>query len=180
MDFGRWHVLCFFEKGIRTRTERSSPEMSSSISRILATVAFGALIAASAQAQLLRPPEPLPPPLPDEIRPTIVRAAPPRLRVERRELRPGPDSVWAPGYWDWAGRDWAWIPGRWALAPTAGARWVPARYVRLERGWRYIPAHWTSQRVVAVGEVGRGQGRGHAKARGKGHWKRKGRGHRKD
>ena len=153
--------------------------MPSSISRLVATIAFGVIIAGSARAQLLRPPEPLPPPLPDEIRPTIVEVAPPGLRVERRPARPGPDSVWAPGYWDWAGRDWAWIPGRWTLAPTAGALWVPARYVRLDRGWRYIPAHWTSQRVVAVERGGRGYGRGHAKAKGKGHGKGKGKGHRK-
>jgi len=148
--------------------------MSKRISRTFPVALLAAWLAAPSGAQL--PPPPPRPPLPDEIRPTIVEVAPPPLRVEVTVARPGPAHVWARGYWDWDGDSWAWVPGRWVLAPAAGASWVPARYARLSRGWRYVPAHWSSQRVVTVSTAGRGRVVGHAKARGKGHWKGKGKG----
>ena len=152
--------------------------MSTRISRTLAMVVLASL-AAFAEAQLPRPPEPIPPPLPDEIRPAIVAVAPPAPRVDVVVVRPDPAHVWARGYWDWSGESWAWVPGRWVRAPAAGARWVPAQYSRVSTGWRYVPSHWSNQRVVAVEEVGRGGAVGHAKAKGKGHRKGKGKGHAK-
>lgn len=143
-------------------------------SRILAAFLTSAL-AVSATAEL----PPLPPPLPDEIRPTIVRVAPPPSRVEAVIARPGPGHVWARGYWDWDGDSWAWVPGRWAVGPTRTARWVPARYERVSSGWQYIPGHWSSQRVVSATKTGQGKALGHAKAKGKGHLKGKGKGHEK-
>jgi hypothetical protein len=156
---------------------RGDFEMSKLISRTFAAVFLAASFAAPSAAQLPRPPAPPRPPLPDEIRPTIVEVAPPPLRVEATVVRPGPAHVWAHGYWDWDGDSWAWVSGRWVRAPTAGASWVPARYVRVSSGWQYVPAHWSNQRVVTVERVGRGRAPGRAKAKGKGHWKRKGKGH---
>jgi WXXGXW repeat (2 copies) len=141
--------------------------MSTAKSKILAPAVLMAVLAVPAAAQLPPPP----PPLPDEIRPTIVTIAPPPIRVETVVVRPGPEHVWARGYWDWDGDSWAWVRGRWAVGPTATASWVPARYQRVSGGWEYVPGHWSSQRVVSAV--------GHSKAKGKGHSKGKGKGHQK-
>ena len=148
--------------------------MSKVISRSLATAILAAAFAGSTDAQL-----PPPPPLPDEIRPTIVEIAPPPLRAETVVARPEPGVVWARGYWDWDGNSWAWIPGRWVAAPVARATWVSARYTRVSSGWEYVPAHWSSQRVVSVRRSSSAPALGHKKAKGKGHWKGKGKGHQK-
>ena len=149
--------------------------MTTAKSEILAAAFLTAVLAAPLAAQLPPPP----PPLPDEIRPTIVTIAPPPIRVETVVVRPGPEYVWARGYWDWDGDSWAWVRGRWAVGPTATASWVPARYQRLSGGWEYVPGHWSSQRVVAVGKMSPGKAVGHKKAKGKGHLKGKGKGHQK-
>lgn len=132
-------------------------------SRILAAAILTATLAVPATAQPA-----LPPPLPDEIRPTIVAVAPPPLRVETMSARPGPGHVWARGYWDWDGDSWAWVPGRWAVGPTKTASWIPARYERVSGGWRYVPSHWSSQRVVSAKAAGRAKVKGKAHPKGKG------------
>lgn len=148
--------------------------MSKLLGKIVVAGLLGGALAPSVAAQL-----PPPPPLPDEIRPTIVEVAPPPVRVETVIVaRPGPAHVWARGYWDWSGASWVWISGRWAAAPVARATWVPAQYTRVSTGWRYVPAHWSSQRVVSVERVGPGRALG-AKAKGRGHGKGRGRGHQK-
>ncbi len=154
--------------------------MTKFATRILAVVLFAGALGAPSAAQL-PPPPPLPrPPLPDEIHPVIVEIAPPPVRVERVTVaRPGTGYVWARGYWDWDGDSWAWVPGRWVIAPVAGATWIAPRYIRISNGWRYVPAHWSSQRVVTVERVKHTRPRGHVEAKGKGHWKAKGKGHRK-
>ena len=142
-------------------------------SKTLVVAFLTAALAVPAAAQLPPPP----PPLPDEIRPRIVVVAPPTLRVETVVARPGPTYVWARGYWDWDGDSWAWVTGRWAVAPMRTASWIPARYLRVSSGWEYVPAHWSSQRVVSVSSGGKAHG--HVKAKGKGHLKGKGKGHQK-
>lgn len=151
--------------------------MSELFSKTLAAALLGGAICASSVAQL--PPPPPVPPLPDEIRPTIVEIAPPAVRVERVTVAPGPSYVWARGYWDWDGDSWAWVPGRWVAAPVAGARWIAPVYTRVSTGWRYVPAHWSSQRVVSTERTSRRRALGHVKAKGKGHSKGKGKGHQK-
>src|SRR3954466_6057808 len=47
--------------------------------------------------------------------------------------QPGPDYIWADGYWSWQGR-WIWVPGRWIWQPqphviiTPGFYWGPRYY----------------------------------------------------
>ena len=149
--------------------------MSKLRGRLLAATFLVAAAASPALAQL-----PPPPPLPDEIRPRVVVVAPPALRVETVVTRPGPEYVWARGYWDWDGDSWAWVPGTWAMAPVRSATWVPARYQRVSGGWEYVPAHWSSQRVVSNSTAtSKAKAVGHKKAKGKGHLKGKGEGHAK-
>jgi hypothetical protein len=174
MDFSRWHALC--SSDLSRGKHVGAFEMSKLVLRTFTAATLAAIFTASAAAQLPRPPAPLRPPLPDEIRPTIVEVAPPPLRVEATVARPGPAYVWAHGYWDWDGNSWAWVPGRWVTAPTAGASWMPAQYARVSRGWQYVPAHWSNHRVVTVERAGRGRALGQRKAKGKEHGKGKGHG----
>jgi len=58
-------------------------------------------------------------------------------------VAPGPGYVWTNGYWDWRGRNWAWVDGRWLRPPRARAVWVTPEWrhehgrYRLHRGyWR--------------------------------------------
>src|SRR5438132_116213 len=39
---------------------------------------------------------------------------PPAPRYEVRPALPFYGAVWIDGYWDWRGRDWFWVGGRWA------------------------------------------------------------------
>jgi hypothetical protein len=115
------------------------------IVRSVSLPALAAVVSAPLFAQL--PPPPPMPPLPGlEIR--IGRQAPPRIRRERRAVRPSRDAVWVAGFWDWQGDSWVWIPGRWVVPEARRARWIAPRYVRIAGGWRYIPGHWSNQRVI--------------------------------
>ncbi|MEO8055081.1 MAG: hypothetical protein ABI768_08000 [Acidobacteriota bacterium] len=78
----------------------------------------------------------------------IGHSAPPPVRRERRNRRPGGDYVWLAGAWDWQGNDWTWVPGRWERRAYRNARWVAPRYRREGRAWRVEPGHWAGQRVV--------------------------------
>jgi WXXGXW repeat (2 copies) len=115
------------------------------ILRSVSLAALTAIVSAPLFAQL--PPPPPIPPLPNlEIR--IGRQAPPRIRRERRTVRPSRDAVWVAGSWDWQGDNWVWIPGRWVVPEGRHARWIGPRYVREYGGWRYVPGHWSNQRVI--------------------------------
>jgi len=67
---------------------------------------------------------------------------PPRLRVERRPIAPGPDFVWIDGYWFADGRHWRWHGGYWTRPPYAGAGWVGPRY----EGGRFYAGYWNGSR----------------------------------
>ncbi len=111
---------------------------------ILATLAFGVALSLLAQG----------PPLPGlEVR--IATEAPPPLRHERREHRPGRDYLWVNGSWDWQDGHWAWVRGRWERSGERGVTWVGPRYVRLEDGYRYEPGHWSNQRLIVNEDVRR-------------------------
>ena len=112
------------------------------IVRTLSLAALATVATAPLFAQL-----PPPPPLHGlEIR--IGRTAPPRVRYERRAVRPDRDSVWVRGFWDWQGDNWVWVPGRWTVPEERHARWIGPRYRREYGGYRYEPGHWSNQRVI--------------------------------
>ena len=56
----------------------------------------------------------------------------------RRSASPGPGYIWIDGYWDWAGRRYAWQPGYWVRRPHSNSYWMSPRY---ERG-RYFEENW--------------------------------------
>ncbi|GHT60039.1 hypothetical protein AGMMS50239_08120 [Bacteroidia bacterium] len=57
---------------------------------------------------------------------------------------PGPDYVWVDGYWTWdyRYREYVWAQGYWALAPYAGAFWIPGYWEYYRSGYRWIDACW--------------------------------------
>ncbi|MFB9968708.1 hypothetical protein ACFFMP_00930 [Pseudoroseomonas cervicalis] len=56
---------------------------------------------------------------------------------------PAPERyVWQPGHWQWEGRAYEWVAGRWILRPVHGAEWVHGRWVWGNAGWTWLPGHW--------------------------------------
>jgi hypothetical protein len=62
-------------------------------------------------------------------------------QVEVGPQPPGPDYVWAAGYWNWNGAAWIWAPGGWVLPPFRGAVWLGGRW-----GYRGGRAYWARGR----------------------------------
>lgn len=73
-----------------------------------------------------------------------VDLAPP---APEQEVMPGPRPgyVWAPGHWDWNGRQYLWKAGRWEQS-RAGYRFVPERWERFtdngRERWRFVASRW--------------------------------------
>lgn len=79
-----------------------------------------------ARAQPAPPYPPIPPPR-AEVLPPI-----PRERM-----------VWQPGHWQWDGREYAWVGGRWIEHPVPGLQWAPGHWAwRPAVGWVWIEGHW--------------------------------------
>jgi hypothetical protein len=75
----------------------------------------------------------------------IVKDQPPMVptpRVEIRGVPPSPDYVWAPGYWDWNGREWVWISGKWTQLPYPNAAWVPGHWEWNGHEWIWVSGYW--------------------------------------
>jgi YXWGXW repeat-containing protein len=60
----------------------------------------------------------------------------------RTETVPAPRAglVWAPGYWNWNGRFYAWVSGTW-IAERRG-KWIPDRWQQGSSHWRLVAGHW--------------------------------------
>lgn len=69
------------------------------------------------------------------------RIGPPPLRIESPTLQPSPRHVWIPGYWKWAGINYAWIDGRWVKAKPKRA-WVPGTWEQVGNHWVWKPGSW--------------------------------------
>ncbi|HEV2426270.1 MAG TPA: YXWGXW repeat-containing protein [Terriglobia bacterium] len=72
----------------------------------------------------------------------VIRIGPPAPVHERIGVRPGPGYVWRPGWHEWRGGAYVWVPGTWVLPPRPRARWIPAHYRRVRGGWVFVPGHW--------------------------------------
>lgn len=68
--------------------------------------------------------------------------APPPPRVVAVPVAPGPDFVWAEGYWYPVGHHYKWHSGYWTRPPYIGARWVGPYH----DGERYFPGYWDGDR----------------------------------
>ena len=73
-----------------------------------------------------------------------IDLAPPAPRYEVMPA-PRPGYIWAPGHWNWNGREYAWMPGRWEQV-RAGYRFVPERWERYDDNgrerWRFVASRW--------------------------------------
>jgi hypothetical protein len=71
-----------------------------------------------------------------------VRSGPPAPRYAIIGSAPGPGYVWTNGYWDWRGRNWVWVDGRWLRPPRSRAVWVGPEWRREGNGWRFRRGYW--------------------------------------
>lgn len=59
-----------------------------------------------------------------------INVAPPPLPVYVQPIAPGPNFIWAPGYWAYDEEGYYWVPGTWVRAPQVGLLWTPGYW-----GW---------------------------------------------
>jgi hypothetical protein len=69
-------------------------------------------------------------------------AAPPPIQNEQVPPLPGPAYVWQPGYWQWNGYQYQWVPGRYVARPYGNAVWIPDHWVQSSNGWVFVPGNW--------------------------------------
>lgn len=51
--------------------------------------------------------------------------------------------VWQPGHWDWNGKDYVWISGKWVPRDGHGTMWMDGYWKRSGSDWIWVPGHWT-------------------------------------
>ena len=51
--------------------------------------------------------------------------APPPLPSDERPPCSEEGTIWTPGYWDWGGGAYYWVPGAWVRPPRVGVLWTP-------------------------------------------------------
>jgi hypothetical protein len=72
-----------------------------------------------------------------------VPVAPVAPVVVARPLVPPPYGyVWRPGFYNWTGITYSWVPAGWVRPPYARAVWVGPRWVRYPRGAYWARGHW--------------------------------------
>ena len=79
------------------------------------------------------------------VRASAVRPARPAAPKETRPVRPSAESSWIPGFHEWRGSAWVWIPGVWSTPPVADAIWVPS--IEIELGGKIViqPGSWRTR-----------------------------------
>lgn len=84
--------------------------------------------------------------------PIVAEIAPPPPRVEAMPASPGSGYVWAPGYYAFKDKAYAWTPGVWNRPPQPGFGWVAPTYVNTGGHYYFQPGRWDhpiAQRGVA-------------------------------
>lgn len=71
-----------------------------------------------------------------------MNTLPPPPHAEEFRMAPRPGFVWIGGYWRWQGRDYIWIPGRWAHPPRRGAAWVPGNWEHRHNRYIWHEGYW--------------------------------------
>ncbi len=73
----------------------------------------------------------------------IVNVAPPAIIVEQRGRAPGREYAWIPGRWAWNGR-WVWVHGEWRRHPHwhEGGGWIEGRWEVRPGGRAWVEGHW--------------------------------------
>jgi WXXGXW repeat (2 copies) len=86
-----------------------------------------------------------------------ITVAPPLLPVYVQPAIPGPDYIWAPGYWAWGPGDYYWVPGTWVLAPAPGLLWTPGHWGWSDGIYVWRAGYW-GPRVGFYGGINYGYG----------------------
>jgi len=86
-----------------------------------------------------------------------VTVAPPVLPVYVQPVIPGPDYIWAPGYWAWGPDGYYWVPGTWVLAPAPGLLWTPGYWVCNDGIYVWRTGYW-GPRIGFYGGINYGYG----------------------
>lgn len=96
-------------------------------------------------------PQPPPAPAPSEVAaaapalaPTtvVVQQAPPPAPVEVIPVSPGPEFIWASGYWSWSGVRWVWVNGCWAHKPHPESVWIGGHWSNHGHGYVWMGGGW--------------------------------------
>jgi hypothetical protein len=72
----------------------------------------------------------------------LITIAPPILPVYALPPLPGPDYIWAPGYWAYGEDDYYWVPGTWVLAPEPGLLWTPGYWAWHDGVYSWNAGYW--------------------------------------
>ena len=75
---------------------------------------------------------------------TRAPIAPPAPRAESVPSARAAVIAWTPGYWQWSGRGWVWVPGSWQLPPSPTLVWRPAHWVGRSGVFVFVPGAWVS------------------------------------
>jgi len=90
---------------------------------------------------------------------TYAESPPPPLPVYEQPPAPAYGYIWTPGYWDWGGGDYYWVPGVWVDPPQVGYLWTPG-YWGFNRGrYGFHHGYWGPQ-VGFYGGIAYGFGYG--------------------
>jgi hypothetical protein len=71
-----------------------------------------------------------------------VGIAPPPLPDYEQPLCPGDGDIWTPGYWNWDGSEYYWVPGTWVEAPEVGYLWTPGYWGWGDGGYFFNEGYW--------------------------------------
>jgi hypothetical protein len=73
----------------------------------------------------------------------LVMRAPPPTIIEEPTAQANPRTeIWRPGFWDYSGSDYFWVPGTLMPRPSPTAVWSADRWVQHNYGWAFCAGHW--------------------------------------
>lgn len=83
---------------------------------------------------------------------TSTEAPPSQPIDDVRPAQPGPDYVWANGYWWWNGGEYVWVTGYWAIPPESDYVYISGYWTYRGTSWYYVRGGWGryGTRVIIV------------------------------
>ena len=74
----------------------------------------------------------------------VATVQPPPAQAEKVPPAPTTDSVWIPGYWNFANDQYVWVPGRYEPS-RVGYTFVPNRWEYMNGRWQMVGGAWVRQ-----------------------------------
>jgi hypothetical protein len=73
----------------------------------------------------------------------MAPSAPPEPVFEEKIRSDDPQNeYWRPGFWNYDGLTFDWVPGSLIARPDPTAVWIPDRWELREFGWAFVPGYW--------------------------------------